>query len=66
MKRGYKTYARKKIDFEDDLVIVYDENETQIYKGIEDYEPMKDEDWKWDNSEKVYRCGSYIKICLEV
>ena len=66
MKRGYKTYARKKIDFEDDLVIVYDENETQIYKGIEDYEPMKNENWQWDNSEKVYKYGDYIKICLEV
>lgn len=66
MKRGYKTYNRKPIDFEDDLVIVFDENESQIYKGIEDYEPMKDENWQWDNSEKVYRCGGYIKICLEV
>ena len=28
MKRGYKTYARKKIDFEDDLVIVYDDNDA--------------------------------------
>ena len=66
MKRGYKTYIRKQIDFEDDLVIVYDENETQIYKGIEDYEPMKDENWQWDPSENVYRFDKYIKICLEV
>jgi peptidoglycan hydrolase-like amidase len=66
MKRGYKTYVRKKIDFEDDLVIVYDENETQIYKGIEDYEPMKDENWTWDAIEQIYRCNGYIKICLEV
>lgn len=66
MKRGYKTYIRKQIEFEDDLVIVFDGNESQIYKGIEDYEPMKDENWRWDNSEKVYKYGGYIKICLEV
>ena len=66
MKRGYKTYNRKRIDFDDDLVIVFDGNESQIYKGIEDYEPMKDEDWKWDPSENVYRLDKYIKICLGV
>ncbi len=66
MKRGYKTYNRKRIDFDDDLVIVFDKNDQQIYKGIEDYEPMKDEDWKWDPSENVYRLNKYIKICLEV
>lgn len=66
MKRVYTTYNRKRIDFEDDFVIVFDETEQQIYKGIEDYEPMKDADWKWDPSENVYRFGKYIKICLEV
>lgn len=66
MKRGYKTYNRKRIDFDDDLVIVFDGNKSQIYKGIEDYEPMKDENWQWDNSEKVYKYGDYTKICLEV
>lgn len=66
MKRVYTTYNRKRIDFEDDFVIVFAENEQQIYKGIEDYEPMKDADWKWDPSENVYRFDKYIKICLEV
>jgi len=37
----YTTYNRKRIDFEDDFVIVFDENAQQIYKGIEDYEPVK-------------------------
>lgn len=66
MKRGYKTYARKQIEFEDDLVIVFDENESQIYKGIEDYEPMKDCDWKWDSSTQTYNYNGYVKICLNV
>lgn len=66
MKRNYKTYNRKHIEFEDDIVIVFDENESQIYKGIEDYEPMRYENWQWDNSEKIYKCGGYIKICLDI
>ena len=65
MQREYKTYDRKRIDFEDDFVIVF-EDDKQIYKGTEDYEPMKDADWKWDPSENVYRFDKYIKICLEV
>ena len=65
MKRSYDTYQRKRIDFEDDIVIVF-EGDNQIYKGIEDYEPMKDADWKWDNNIKAYVLDNYIKICLEV
>ena len=65
MKRSYDSYQRKRIDFEDDLVIVFEDG-NQIYKGIEDYEPMKDADWKWDNNIKAYVLDNYIKICLEV
>lgn len=66
MKRDYKSYPRKRIDYDDDFVVVYDDSGNQIYKGIEDYEPMKDENWAWDNSEQIYRCNGYIKVCLEV
>lgn len=55
---------RKRIDFEDDIVKVYDGNK-EIYAGAEDYEPMKDEDWKWDNTNKYYKFGKYIKVCCE-
>lgn len=65
MKRSYNSYQRKRIDFEDDIVIVFEDG-NQIYKGIEDYEPMKDADWKWDNNIKAYVLDNYIKICLEV
>jgi hypothetical protein len=64
MKRSYDSYQRKRIDFEDDIVIVFEDG-NQIYKGIEDYEPMKDADWKWDNNIKAYVLDNYIKICLE-
>lgn len=55
---------RKRIDFEDDLVKVYQGNK-EIYSGIEDYEPMKDANWKWDNNDKCYKYDKYIKICVE-
>ena len=66
MARGYKTYKRTRINFDDDFVIIYDEHGNQIYKGIEDYSPMKDENWVWDNKEQAYIFGDYIKICVEV
>ena len=48
---------RKQIEFEDDIVIVYDESGKEIYKGAEDYEIMKDEPWKWSSKEKSYSLG---------
>lgn len=56
----------KRIDYEDDVVIVYDPDGKEIYKGIEDYEPMKDEYWKWDSSENCYKLDGYKKYCLDV
>ena len=55
----------KRINFEDDLVIVYDAKTGEVlYKGLEDYEDMKDEDWKWDDSIGAYRFGDFIKDCV--
>ena len=65
-KRAHNSFQRKRIDYEDDIVIVYDNAENQIYKGIEDYEPMKDEDWRWKDDIKAYVYKDYIKICLDV
>ena len=64
MKRSYESYPRKKIELEDDFVIVYEIDEI-IYKGIEDYDPMKDVDWKWDSTNKIYTYGNFIKICVD-
>lgn len=55
---------RKRIEFEDDIVKVYDGNK-EIYAGAEDYEPMQDEDWKWDNTNKYYKFDKYVKVCCE-
>lgn len=72
-KRTYASYKnRKRIDFEDDLVIVF-RDDSEIYKGIEDYEPMKDENWRYNNAIQAYKLEdsrteghTYIKICLDV
>lgn len=67
MERKVPTTAiRRRIEYEDDIVVVYDENDKVIYKGLEDYEPMKDENWVWNSSMQAYILDSYIKICLDV
>ena len=57
----------KKIEYEDDLVIVYNEEGSIIYKGLEDYEPMRYENWKWNEEKQYYTLGNdYIKGCLDI
>ena len=52
----------KFLNFDDDLVIVYDANTGDVlYKGLEDYEEMKDEDWRFDKSIGAYRFKDFIK-----
>ena len=53
-----------RIEFEDQLVIVYDKKGNEIYRGLEDYEPMKYEDWKFDSSIGAYRFKDFIKDCV--
>lgn len=53
----------KQIDFDDDIVVVK-ENGKIIYNGLEDYEPMKYENWKWNEKECCYVWGKYKKYCL--
>lgn len=71
-KRSYKSYNRKRLETEDDLVIVF-RDDSEIYRGEDDYEPMRDENWKWDNSIQAYKLEdsrteghAYIKICLDI
>ena len=57
--------AYKRIDFDDDLVVVIDiTNNNEVYRGIEDYEPMKNENWKWNEKEQCYTFDKYKKYCL--
>lgn len=56
--------GKGRIDYDDDLVIVYDRKGKVIYKGLEDYEPMKDEPWNWDGTIQGYRLDGYVKILV--
>lgn len=49
--------AGKRISYEDDLVVVFQGRE-EVYRGEEDYEPYKREDWRWVKTTKDGR-GHY-------
>ena len=52
------------IEFDDDIVIVYDAKGKIIYKGMEDYEPMNNEPWKWNEEKGYYTLDGMIKKCI--
>lgn len=56
----------KRIEFDDDIVVVLNQSGKEIYKGPEDYEPMKNEDWRWNKEKKLYECSGYTKICIDL
>lgn len=57
----------RRINYDDDIVVVYDKSGDVIYKGMEDYEPMKREDWRWNKEKQYYTLGNdYIKVCLDI
>lgn len=49
-----KVPAGERINYEDDLVEVYDDKGKQVYHGILDYCPYKDENYKWNEADKNY------------
>lgn len=59
-KRGVKVQDDGRISFDDDIVEVRKGSEV-IYRGMEDYEPMKYESWEYDERRKLYRLGKYTK-----
>lgn len=71
-KTSWKSLNRCRINFDDDFVIVFDSNDTEIYRGIEDYEPMKDAEWIWNEGEQCYKYTDPIsreyfrKVCLDI
>lgn len=60
-----------RIEYDDDVVEVLKKDSGEIvYEGLEDYEPMKNENWKFiiTNREKrlgYYQFGEYIKYNKE-
>ena len=72
--RKLKKSMRKKINYDDDFVIIYDEKGREIYRDLEDYEPMKYENWIWDETDKCYylefededgKKHKYMKVCVD-
>lgn len=54
----------KEIEYEDDIVIVYDAEGREIYRGLEDYEPNKDEPWVYNEKTREYTYNGMRKVCL--
>ena len=52
-----------RINYDDDIVKVYElgEDTKEIYSGLEDYEPMKDEDWKFCKDLGTYYLADYAE-----
>ena len=48
----------RRINYEDDLVVVYNPDGEIDYKGIDDDNPYKDDDWEFDDDEGVYYLDS--------
>ena len=65
-------FPRKRIQFEDDVVVVFDNKNQEVYRGLEDYEPNKRGDWVWDQSIQGYKLFSndkfagWVKYCLDI
>lgn len=56
--------GKGRINYDDDLVKVYKDGKI-IYSGEEDYEPMNQENWKYNETLKAYELpGGYVKILI--
>lgn len=59
--------GHKKVEFEDDIVSVYDANGKEVYHGILDYCPFKDDfdDYgMWDTNNNRYKLPrDYVLVC---
>lgn len=54
----------KEIEYEDDIVVVYDSNGNELYRGLEDYEPNKYEPWVYNEKTGEYTYNGMRKVCL--
>ena len=44
--------AGNRINYDDDLVVVIDNKNNVVYRGLEDYEPFKREYWRFVETTK--------------
>ena len=55
----------KRIDYEDDVVLVYDDKNNIVYQGIVDYCPYKDEPYTWNEQGGYYELPyGYKMSCI--
>ena len=68
--RGLEVYCTgfnvpsKRIQYEDDIVRVFNEKGEEVYKGLEDYDPNKDLDWRYNENKNRYEYRGWIKVCI--
>ena len=67
MGRHIIPMGHKKVEFEDDFVSVYDANGNEVYDGILDYCPFKDDfdnHGVWDANNNRYNLPrDYVLVC---
>ena len=55
----------KRIDYEDDIVVVYNEKNEVVEKGMVDYSAYKDEPYKWNENGGYYDLPhNYKMVCI--
>lgn len=58
--------VERRVEYEDDVVIVKNKDGKVDYKGLNDYNPYKDEPWKYDPKNDIYTLpGGYTMKCME-
>ena len=68
--RGLEVYCTgfdvpsKRIEYEDDIVRVFNEKGEEVYKGLEDYDPNKDLDWRYNETRNCYEYKGWTKVCI--
>lgn len=56
----------KRIQYDDDIVVVYDEIGKLIFKGMEEDDPYQYCDWQFDEDLGCYTCNGWKKECLDI
>ena len=57
----------KEINYEDDLIVVYNEKDEVVEKGIVDYSEFKDEPYEWNEKGGYYELinlPGYKMVCV--
>lgn len=58
--------VERRIEYDDDLVIVKNKSGEVEYKGLDDYNPYRDEPWKYDSKNDVYTLpDGHTMRCVE-